>query len=168
VLIGACPCAMGLATPAAMMVGTGRGARLGVLIKSGEVLERSQRIDTLVLDKTGTLTEGRMRVTDVEGDADTLRLAAAVEAGSDHPIAAAVLTASHDAGVEAARMTEFVARAGRGLSGRVADRMVLVARAGFLHDEGMTTPAELSAATEHLAADGKTVVVSAGTTAPAA
>ena len=81
VLIVACPCAMGLATPAAIMVGTGRGARLGVLIKSGEVLERSRRIDTVVLDKTGTLTAGRMRVTGVEGDPDTLAMAAAAEAG---------------------------------------------------------------------------------------
>jgi cation-transporting ATPase V len=159
VLIVACPCAMGLATPAAIMVGTGRGARLGVLIKSGEVLERSRRIDTVVLDKTGTLTEGHMRVTDVEGDPDTLRLAAAVEAGSEHPIAAAVLTAARDTGVEPAPLTEFAASAGHGLSGRVAGRTVLVGRAGFLHDKGMTTPAELSAATERLAAEGKTVVM---------
>jgi P-type E1-E2 ATPase len=94
VLIVACPCAMGLATPAAIMVGTGRGARLGVLIRSAEVLERARRVDTVVLDKTGTLTEAKMRVTEIEGEPETLAMAAAVEAGSEHPIASAVLAAA--------------------------------------------------------------------------
>jgi heavy metal translocating P-type ATPase len=158
VLVVACPCAMGLATPAAIMVGTGRGARLGVLIKSGEVLERSRRIDTVVLDKTGTLTEGRMRVTDVEGDPGTLAMAAAVEAGSEHPIAAAVLAAAREADLEIAPVTEFVSRAGHGLSGRVDGRVVLVGRPGFLDDDGMKTLVDAASAGERLASEGKTVV----------
>jgi heavy metal translocating P-type ATPase len=140
------------------MVGTGRGARLGVLIKSGEVLERSRRIDTVVLDKTGTLTEGRMRVTDVEGDPGTLAMAAAVEAGSEHPIAAAVLAAAREADLEIAPVTEFVSRAGHGLSGRVDGRVVLVGRPGFLDDDGMKTLVDAASAGERLASEGKTVV----------
>ena len=98
VLIVSCPCAMGLATPAAIMVGTGRGAQLGILIRGGEVLERSRRIDVVVFDKTGTLTEGRMRLVDVAGDPRTLELAAAAEAGSEHPIARAVVDGARDRG----------------------------------------------------------------------
>jgi Cu+-exporting ATPase len=94
VLIIACPCALGLATPTALMVGTGRGAQLGILIKGPEVLESTRRIDTVVLDKTGTVTTGRMTLLDVSGDPDTLRLAAAVEAASEHPVAGAITAAA--------------------------------------------------------------------------
>src|SRR5581483_11113994 len=99
VLIIACPCALGLATPAAIMVGTGRGAQLGILIRGGEVLERSRRIDVVVFDKTGTLTEGRMRLVEVAGCVETLERAAAVEAGSEHPIARAVVEGARERGV---------------------------------------------------------------------
>ena len=97
VLIIACPCALGLATPTALLVGTGRGAQLGVLIKGPEILESTRRVDTIVLDKTGTVTQGRMAVESVTGDPDTLRLAGAVEALSEHPIAQAIAAAAHDA-----------------------------------------------------------------------
>ncbi|HVF33068.1 MAG TPA: heavy metal translocating P-type ATPase, partial [Acidimicrobiales bacterium] len=120
VLIIACPCALGLATPTAIMVGTGRGASLGVLIKGGEVLERSQRIDTVVFDKTGTLTHGRMRLTDVvpaDGiDADALlRRAAAAEAGSEHPVGRAIVDALDSATSGLPTVTDFRSTPGRGV-----------------------------------------------------
>ena len=134
VLIIACPCALGLATPTAIMVGTGRGAQLGVLIKGGEVLERSRQIDTVVFDKTGTLTEGRMQLVDVEsatGDTTTLlRRAASLEAMSEHPIAAAIAAGS--ATVDP--VEDFTNLPGRGVRGRVAGTDVLVGRR-LLFDE---------------------------------
>jgi cation-transporting ATPase V/Cu+-exporting ATPase len=159
VLVVACPCAMGLATPAAIMVGTGRGARMGVLIKSGEILERSRRVDTVVVDKTGTLTEGRMSVTDVTGDGETLATAAALEAGSEHPIAAAVVAAARQRALSLPPVEQFSARAGHGVSGRIDGRDVVVGRAVFLQQHGVTIPSELTATTERLAAEGNTVVL---------
>ena len=159
VLVVACPCAMGLATPAAIMVGTGRGARLGVLIKSGEVLERSRRIDTVVFDKTGTLTEGRMRVTDVEGDADTLAVAAALEAGSEHPIAAAVVAYAREQGVPVVPVAAFEAQAGHGVSGTIDGRDALVGRDAFLRDRHVSIPPPLEAAVDRLATEAKTAVL---------
>lgn len=118
VLIIACPCAMGLATPTAIMAGTGRGAEMGVLIRGGEVLERSGKLQTVVLDKTGTVTEGQMTVTDFT-DAETLRYAAAVEAGSEHPIGRAIVRAATERGIEIPTVSQFEASAGLGVSGTV-------------------------------------------------
>jgi cation-transporting ATPase V/Cu+-exporting ATPase len=157
VLIIACPCALGLATPTAIMAGTGRGAALGVLIKGGEVLEASRRIDTVVFDKTGTLTTGRMHLTGAFGHPNTLRYAAAVESGSGHPIGTAVTTAATDQGlaVPAARMVS--ATAGHGVRGTVEGTAVLVGRAALFEAEGWTIPADLGAEAERLAAQAATV-----------
>ncbi|CAM5314582.1 heavy metal translocating P-type ATPase [Corynebacterium variabile] len=131
VLIIACPCALGLATPTALLVGTGRGARLGLLIKGPEVLESTRRVDTVVMDKTGTVTTGVMAVTGVTGsgitDADTLRLAAAVESGSEHPIAKAIVTAAAEQGT-VPEVTDFASTAGHGVTGTVEGRTVEVGR----------------------------------------
>ncbi|MGH3104188.1 MAG: heavy metal translocating P-type ATPase [Gaiellaceae bacterium] len=132
VLIIACPCALGLATPTALMVGTGRGAQLGIVIKGPEVLEQTRRISTVVLDKTGTVTEGRMELADVvalngASRAEALRYAGAVEAGSEHPIAAAVVAAARAEG-PLAEVTEFRNEAGVGVRGLVDGRLVEVGR----------------------------------------
>jgi Cu+-exporting ATPase len=149
VLVIACPCALGLATPTALLVGTGRGAQLGVLIKGPEVLEDTRRIDTVLLDKTGTVTTGQMSVVEVVGDPDTLRLAAAVEAGSEHPIARAVVAA---AGAPLLPVTDFASRPGVGVTGRVDGREVQVgAGAGLL-------PAGLATAVATAEAAGRTAV----------
>jgi Cu+-exporting ATPase len=161
VLIIACPCALGLATPLALMVGTGRGAQLGILIKGPEALESTRTIDTVVLDKTGTVTTGVMAVAGVltaaGEDADrVLALAAAVEHGSEHPIGRAVAAA-----VEPAAMlpvTDFANREGRGVRGVVDGRTVHVGRPTLLADEGLTLPADLQAAIEAEQARGRTVV----------
>ena len=137
VLIIACPCAMGLATPAAIMVGTGRGAALGIVIKGGDVLERSGSLDAVVLDKTGTITKGEMSVTDVvpaaaDGDADTvLRLAASVEALSEHPIASAIVRAARERDLELLPPTGFENTSGEGAGATVDGRRVQIGRAGF-------------------------------------
>ncbi len=157
VLIIACPCALGLATPAAIMVGTGRGAQLGVLIRGGEVLERSRQIDVVVFDKTGTLTEGRMVLEDVRGDERTLELAAAAEASSEHPIARAVVSGAAERGVEVPAATGFRSTAGRGVRSTVAGMDVLVGRRAFLEEEGLIVPGALSDEAAGLEAEGKTV-----------
>jgi Cu+-exporting ATPase len=131
VLVIACPCALGLATPTALLVGTGRGAQLGVLIKGPEVLENTRTVDTVLLDKTGTVTTGRMSVVEVVGDPDTLRLAAAVEAGSEHPIARAIVAA---AGTPSAEVADFASQAGRGVTGTVAGHRVAIDGAQPLPD----------------------------------
>jgi Cu+-exporting ATPase len=133
VLIIACPCALGLATPTALMVGTGRGAQLGILIKGPEVLEQTRRITTVVLDKTGTVTEGRMELADVVslnglGRREALRYAGAVEAASEHPIAAAVAAAAHAEVGALPDVAEFRNEAGVGVSGLVEGRLVEVGR----------------------------------------
>jgi Cu+-exporting ATPase len=135
VLIIACPCALGLATPTAILVGTGRGAQLGVLIKNPQVLETATGIDTVVLDKTGTVTTGRMSVHDVQPlpgeDADeVLARAAAVEAASEHPVAAAVVAAAADRGLLLAPVADFVNEPGTGVRGAVGGVQVRVSRAG--------------------------------------
>jgi cation-transporting ATPase V/Cu+-exporting ATPase len=157
VLIVACPCAMGLATPAAIMVGTGRGAQMGILIRGGEVLERSRAVDTVVFDKTGTLTEGRMRLVDVTGDPMTLAFAAAVESASEHPIAKAVVAGGRDRGVDMPRGSNQRIVAGHGLRGRAGDRDVLVGRPAFLTGAGLSGTPALEAATAAFEADGLTV-----------
>jgi P-type Cu+ transporter len=152
VLVIACPCALGLATPTALLVGTGRGAQLGVLIKGPEVLESTRRVDTVVLDKTGTVTTGQMSVVEVAGDPDTLRLAAAVEAGSEHPIARAIVAG---AGVPLEPVTGFASQPGVGASGRVDGRDVVVGSAGGFPAD---LPADLAAVVEAAEAAGRTAV----------
>ena len=132
VLIIACPCALGLATPVALLVGTGRGAQLGILIKGPEALEQTRRVDTILLDKTGTLTTGRMSLRQITGDAgDALRYAAALESASEHPIARAIVAAASAGSADVARLPDvagFRASAGLGVSGTVEGHMVLVGR----------------------------------------
>lgn len=190
VLIIACPCALGLATPTALLVGTGRGAQLGVLIKGPEILESTRRVDTVVLDKTGTVTQGRMVVEQVVGDDSTLRLAGAVEALSEHPIAQAIAAAAQqgrgqregqeqvDAGrdgvvVGSDQVLDFVSAAGGGVSGvvRVAHSgldlspRVLVGRLSWLAEQGMTVDGDdqrpLRDAVAAAESSGATAVVAA-------
>lgn len=130
VLIIACPCAMGLAVPAAVMVATGRAAKLGLLIKGGEVLEKLRRIDTLVLDKTGTVTEGRPRVVEARIGDDALRLAAGAERRSEHPLARSILEYAASRGIDAPEPSEFLAIAGQGVEAVVEGRRVRVAGGG--------------------------------------
>jgi copper-transporting P-type ATPase V len=168
VLIIACPCALGLATPTAIMVGTGRGAELGVLIKSVEVLEETRRITTVVFDKTGTLTRGQMALTDVvAGDgvdrAQLLRLAGAVEADSEHPIGVAIAAAAHRQ-VQVPAAHRFQAVAGQGAhadvpSGDGAPVTVWAGRRKLAADAGLLIPAALEAAAERLEGQGKTAVL---------
>ena len=163
VLIIACPCALGLATPTAIMVGTGRGADLGVLIKSTEVLERTRGITTVVFDKTGTLTKGEMSVTDVVSDADDaglLALAGAVEAHSEHPIGAAIRERALANG-ELAKVGSFEAVAGYGVRGRLTERgdlQVWVGRRKLMAEAGLLLPGHLEQAAEQLESQGKTAV----------
>ena len=154
VLIIACPCALGLATPMALLVGTGRGAQLGILIRGPEVLESARAIDTVVLDKTGTVTTGTLAVAHVTGDRDALRLAAAVEHASEHPIARALA-----ATVEAPEpVAAFVAHAGLGAEGIVDGHRVLVGRPRLLRDAGIELPPHLADAAARYEAGGRTAV----------
>ncbi len=160
VLIIACPCALGLATPTALLVGTGRGAQLGILIRGPEVLESTRRVDTVVLDKTGTVTTGAMSLVDVvaapgEQVADVRRVAAALEVASGHPIARAVAGA---APAPLPPVTGFVSLDGLGVRGVVEGRAVLVGRPRLLAEHGVGLPAALVAAVEEAEAAGRTAV----------
>lgn len=142
VLIIACPCSLGLATPAAIMVGTGRGAQLGVLFKSAEALETAQRLDLVVLDKTGTITEGKPRVVGVvaadgKSAEELMRLAAAVERHSEHPLAAAIVRRALDMGVEIPAASDFVAEAGKGAKAIIEGVEVRVGKASYLREAGV-------------------------------
>ncbi|HLK55258.1 MAG TPA: heavy metal translocating P-type ATPase [Chthonomonadaceae bacterium] len=161
VLIIACPCALGLATPTAIMVGTGRGAQLGVLIKDAVALETLYRIRTVVLDKTGTITEGKPALTDVLPapgftEAELLRLAASAERGSEHPLAAAILAGAQERGLALAEATDFHALAGRGLEARIEGKRVLLGNAALLTERGIAGSAPLEDAFARLAEEGKT------------
>ncbi len=163
VLIIACPCALGLATPTALMVGTGRGAQLGILLRGPQVLESTRRIDTIVLDKTGTVTSGEMTVHDVvatsgESVEEVLRLGGALENASEHPIARAV--AAHAGAVDNASAVEgFDNRAGRGVSGVVDGHAVLVGRASWLRDQwSLALPPDLVTAADSAEEAGRTPV----------
>jgi len=164
VLIIACPCALGLATPTALMVGTGRGAQLGILIKGPQVLESTQRVDTVVLDKTGTITTGRMSVAAVhpgapESSDELLRLAGALEDASEHPIAQAIATAARASGAPLPSVEEFANHDGRGVTGVVDGHAVLVGRRSWLAgDWSLSAPADLIAAAEDAEAQGTTPV----------
>ena len=149
----ACPCALGLATPMSIMVGAGRGA--SVLIRNAEALERLEKVDTLVFDKTGTLTLGRPTVTEVTGGLETLRLAASLERGSEHPIATAIVAAAQDRNIELSPVSDFRSPAGRGVSGVIDGKRLLLGNAAFLKQEGV----DLGSFQRQvmLAADGKLI-----------
>ena len=136
VLIIACPCAMGLAVPAAVTVATGRGAELGLLIKGGETLERLRTVDTLVFDKTGTLTEGRPRVTASTLDDEALALAAAAESGSEHPLGRALIQHAKSRGLEIQPLSQFQATSGKGIRASVAGRAVIAGSEAWLAEQG--------------------------------
>jgi Cu+-exporting ATPase len=162
VLIIACPCAMGLAVPTAVMVATGRGAERGVLIKGGEALERLSRLDAVVLDKTGTVTEGKPAVTEIipaSGwtEADLLAPAAGLESSSEHPLAAAITGAARARGLAVARAEGFHAVPGKGAMGVVEGRAVAVGNAAMMAEMGID-PAPLSAASDELSEKGRTTV----------
>jgi P-type Cu+ transporter len=162
VLIIACPCALGLATPMSIMVGTGKGASMGVLIKHAEALEVLEQVDTLVVDKTGTLTRGRPALTTVQAvpgfDEDALlRLAASLERASEHPLAAAVVAGAEARGLRLADAEDFASVTGGGVSGRVEGRRVLLGTGGFLDSHGIDT-AGLEAGAEARRAQGESIV----------
>jgi Cu+-exporting ATPase len=161
VLIVACPCALGLATPVALLVGTGRGAQLGILVRGPEVLEATRRVDTVVLDKTGTVTSGVMSLVDVvpAGDETLLRYAGAVERASEHPIARAIASGAVARLGDLPPVTDFAALAGLGASGVVDDVKVLVGRARLFEERGLAVPEDLTAAAEAAAGEGRTAVM---------
>jgi Cu+-exporting ATPase len=165
VLIIACPCALGLATPMSIMVGIGRGAQAGVLIKNAEALERLERVETLVLDKTGTLTEGKPRLVSIvpaEGidEADLLRLAAGVERASEHPLAKAIVAAAEQRGLAIPKVRGFDAPAGRGAYGMVEGKVVTLGSAGFMAERKIDT-APLAEAADTLRRQGSSVLFAA-------
>ncbi|MFF8697765.1 heavy metal translocating P-type ATPase [Streptomyces albidoflavus] len=163
VLIIACPCALGLATPTALLVGTGRGAQLGILIRGPEVLENTRRVDTVVLDKTGTLTTGRMELTEVlpadgTGETELLRLAGALEHASEHPIARALASAAEERHGPLPPVSGFASTSGLGVRGTVEGRQVAAGRPQLLAEAGMPLPEELERALAAAEARGRTVV----------
>jgi P-type Cu+ transporter len=162
VLIIACPCALGLATPMSVMVGVGRGAREGVLVKNAEALEVMEKVDTLVVDKTGTLTEGKPRLVSVVPapgwtETELLRLTAGLERGSEHPLAAAIVAGAAERGVEPARAEGFESLTGMGVRGRVEGRDVALGNRRILEDLGVEL-GDLAARAEELRRDGQTVM----------
>ncbi|HBR46750.1 MAG TPA: haloacid dehalogenase, partial [Afipia sp.] len=162
VLIIACPCALGLATPMSIMVGVGRGAHAGVLIKNAEALERMEKVDTLVVDKTGTLTEGKPKVISIVpsvgfDEAETLMLAASVERSSEHPLADAIVRAAGERNLKLADVEEFDSPTGKGVIGKVDGRMIMLGNANFLKSAGIETQ-PLEAQAEKLRGDGATVI----------
>ncbi len=172
VLIIACPCALGLATPMSIMVGVGRGAQLGVLVKNGEALEQLETITTLVVDKTGTLTEGKPRLTDVVPhpisqpsslnsqpfENQLLQLAASLERSSEHPLAAGIVRAAQKRNLPLSPATDFQSTTGAGVSGTVDGQRVLVGKPAFLSDQPIDLPAALRTRIDSLQSAGKTVL----------
>ena len=162
VLIVACPCALGLATPMSIMVGVGRGAQSGVLIKNAEALERFERIDTLVVDKTGTLTEGKPRVTAIRpimgtSESDLLRLSASIERASEHPLATAIVRSALERGFELGEVTEFNSPVGKGVAGRVDGRSLVIGNRRFLNEISIDSSA-LEHEAERLREEGATAI----------
>ena len=162
VLIIACPCALGLATPMAIMVGTGRGALAGVLVKNAEALETLEKVDTIVLDKTGTLTEGKPRVTQIvaapgSAESDVLRIAATLERGSEHPLAAAILSAAKARGIEPGDLADFYSRTGKGVTGKVDGVVAALGNRALFKEIGVPL-GEWTAHAEEMELEGKTTV----------
>jgi Cu+-exporting ATPase len=162
VLIIACPCALGLATPMSIMVGVGRGAQAGVLIKNAEALERMEKIDTLVIDKTGTLTEGRPKVVAVRtaagfDEAQVLKFAASVERGSEHPLAAAILATAAERKLNLEPVSDFDSPAGKGVTGTVRGKKIALGNARFLSELNIDT-STLRAGAERLRSEGATAI----------
>jgi len=163
VLIIACPCALGLATPMSVMVGVGRAAQSGILIKNAEAIETAEKVDTLLTDKTGTLTEGKPRVTarvatpgqDGKG---MLAAAASLEANSEHPLARAIVDEAKEAGLEVREARDFQSTTGGGVSGKIDGKTVLVGKAGFLRDNGVEIPEDLAGKAAEFQAGAQTVV----------
>ncbi len=164
-LIIACPCALGLATPTALLVGTGRGSQLGILIRGPRALESTRRVDTIVLDKTGTVTTGGMRLHSVavaagENEDEVLRIAAAVEHGSEHSIGRAIVAAATAGGAELAEAGSFESHQGQGVTGTVGDRAVVVGKADWVdHEWGQTLPGGLRSSFEAAETSGQTAIV---------
>ncbi len=162
VLIIACPCALGLATPMSIMVGVGRGAQMGVLIRDAEALERMEKVDTIILDKTGTLTEGKPSVTSIitadgQDETELLRLAASVEHASEHPLAAAIVRAARDRKIELAKVTGFDAPSGKGAIGTIGRKRMAIGNARFMAELNIAVDS-LAAKSDMLRADGATTV----------
>jgi Cu+-exporting ATPase len=162
VLIIACPCALGLATPMSIMVGVGRGAQVGVLIKNAEALERMEKVDTLVVDKTGTLTEGKPKVVSIVTSTgfpenDLLRFAASVERASEHPLADAIVRAAKERDLALANVEEFDSPTGKGVTGKIDDKNILLGNVGYLRSLGVETRS-MEAQAEALRGDGATVI----------
>ena len=162
VVIIACPCALGLATPMSIMVGVGKGAGAGVLIKSAESLQRMEKVDTLVVDKTGTLTEGKPRVTSIVPsigltEDDLLKLAASLERSSEHPLAAAVMRAAKDRNIAADEPSEFASVTGKGVTGKVGGRLVALGNAKLMDDHGVAMGG-LAAKADELRGSGATAL----------
>ncbi len=165
VLIIACPCALGLATPMSIMVGVGRGAQTGVLIRNAEALERLEKVDTLVIDKTGTLTEGRPAVTGIRTasgweENELLRLAASLERGSEHPLADAILRAAKDRKLDLEPVIDFDSPIGRGVTGKVAGKNVVLGGSRIMAEQNIDTAA-LDDAAEAMRAEGATTIFAA-------
>lgn len=163
VLIIACPCALGLATPMSIMVGVGRGAQAGVLIKNAEALERMEKVDVLVVDKTGTLTEGKPRVTAIRpasgfDEAELLRLAASLEQASEHPLAAAIVASAKEKGVSLVPVDDFDSPTSKGVIGRVDGRTVALGNARYLSELGVDV-ADVEAEADRLRTDGATAIL---------
>ncbi|RAG60378.1 heavy metal translocating P-type ATPase, partial [Burkholderia multivorans] len=157
VLIIACPCALGLATPTALMVGTGRSAKMGVLLKNGTVLQEIQKVQTIVFDKTGTLTEGKPVVTDIIGDeVEVLGLAASLEEASQHPLAEAIVKRASEAGLEIQTVENFQALHGKGVTGIINGKQVLLGNAKLLAD--LAIPHDYQERFDLLEKEAKTVV----------
>ncbi len=162
VLIIACPCALGLATPMSIMVGTGRGAQAGVLIKSAEALEGFEKIDTLVVDKTGTLTEGRPKLAGIQAigshdEAEVLAVAGGLELGSEHPLAVAIIEGLHDRSIAPATISEFVAIAGKGVQGQVENRRASLGNMTLMEEIGAASEAAASIANT-MRSEGQTAI----------
>lgn len=165
VLIIACPCALGLATPMSIMVGVGKGAGVGVLIKNAEALERFEKVDTLVVDKTGTLTEGKPKVTEIVAvsglsEAELLRLAATLERPSEHPLASAIVDAANERGLELVSVEDFDSPVGKGVTGIVDGRRLIIGSHRIMSEEKVDVSA-LSQKAEELRGEGATVIFAA-------
>ena len=163
VLIIACPCALGLATPMAIMVGVGRGAKAGVLIKNAEALERLERVDTLVVDKTGTLTEGKPRLVELRAapefdESEVLRLAASLEQASQHPLGAAIVKAASERGLTLASVKDFEARAGKGVRGTVEEHRAVIGNLSMMEEAGIDA-SDMTGAADTVRADGATAIL---------